>query len=141
MQEHVAHEGKNPYDGLKKKGNRTHDGGACTPRLVTHGGNVALTIQQYLHGRVRTKCASNGGRWRLLCDERLRDCHVQKCGRSIVSTCKELASYMMLLSKQACRVLTRSWAKQTNAAGISESEGGDEIIGEGISEKVNVYMF
>ena len=50
MHEHVAHEGKNPYNGLKKKGDRTHNGGACTPRLVTHGGDVALTIQQYLHG-------------------------------------------------------------------------------------------
>jgi len=29
---------------------------------VTHGGNVALTIQEYLHvRRVRTKCACNEG--------------------------------------------------------------------------------
>ena len=42
MQEHVAHEGKNPYNGFKKRGiEPTTEVGACTPRLVTHGGNVA----------------------------------------------------------------------------------------------------
>ena len=47
---------------MKKCGYRTHSGGANTPGLVTHGGNVALTIQEYLHvRRVRTKCASNEG--------------------------------------------------------------------------------